>query len=97
VQYSFDLWEGTSVSSISSWLRGQKDVTSLVRVGSISHDGGKLVVDCTVLGIAQGFFLFKTREYANAPFRQGYIRMDDDFDEKADSVWLDDAVDTKEG
>jgi hypothetical protein len=38
---------------------------------AVSHEEGKLVVECTVLGIAQDFYLFKTREYANVPFRWG--------------------------
>jgi hypothetical protein len=89
VHYAFDLWEGTSVSARGVWLRGKQDIASLVRVGSLSHDEGKLIVNCTALAIAQGFYKLKTREYANAPYRRGYIIMgEDDFDEEEDSKWF---------
>lgn len=97
VEYSFDLYEGTSVSAISVWLRGSQDITSLLRVGSLSSEGGKLTVNCTVLGIAQGFYTFKTREYANAPFRRGFERVgaSEDFGDD-DDPFSDDEADEKE-
>lgn len=98
VEYSFDLYEGTSVSAISVWLRGSQDITSLLRVGSLSSEGGKLTVNCTVLGIAQGFYTFKTREYANAPFRRGFERVGapEDFGDDDDPFSNDEAEEKEE-
>jgi hypothetical protein len=93
VEFVFDRWNATSCSAWAGWLSGQKDVVSIVRVGSISKMENHLKLDATVFAIAQGFSGFKTREYANAPYRRGFQKVDNDEDDKVDESWVDDDED----
>jgi hypothetical protein len=47
------------------WLSGSKNVTSIVRVGTIKSEDGGLKIDGTVFAIAQGFSGFQSRDYTN--------------------------------
>jgi len=89
VEFTIDRWEATSSSAHGRWLSGRVDVTSIVKVSTISKTkSGKLKIQGTAFGIAQGFSGFKTREYATFPYRAG-VHIADDEDEIDDS-WLDD-------
>jgi hypothetical protein len=80
VEFTIDRWEATSSSAHSRWLSGQVDVTSIIKVSTITRTvKGKLLIKGTALAIAQGFSGFKTREYSTFPYRAGvYIADDDD-------------------
>lgn len=78
VEFTFDRWEATSCSAHGRWLRGKAEVTSIIRVSTLSRTGsGKLHMQGTVIAIAQGFFGLKTREYSTFPYRQGVYQEDD--------------------
>ncbi len=55
MEFTFDLWDCTSSSSYSHHLRGQWICTSLGFVRSVSHSGGKLLIQSTCLAIGTGF------------------------------------------
>ncbi|TYL87730.1 hypothetical protein [Bradyrhizobium cytisi] len=95
VEFTFDRFEATSSSAHGRWVSGSVDVSSIVRVGTITSESGKLRIQGTVLAIAMGFSGFKTREYATFPYRTGVYRVDDHFGEDDDS-WLDDDDDGEE-
>ncbi|MCK1480742.1 HNH endonuclease [Bradyrhizobium sp. 197] len=95
VEFTLDRFEATSSSAHGRWVSGSVDVSSIIRVGTITYEGGKLRIQGTVLAIAMGFSVFKTREYASFPYRAGVYRVDDDFGEDDDS-WLDDDNDDDE-
>jgi hypothetical protein len=82
VEFTIDRWEATSSSAHDLWLSGRYDVTSIVRVSTLSKSkAGKLLIQGTSFAIAQGFSGFKTREYATFPYRAGgYIADRDDDD-----------------
>jgi hypothetical protein len=63
VQYSFNLFESTSSSAYNLWLRGRHSSTSIVRVGTVTQENGRLTVIGTVIAIANGFGQLKTRDY----------------------------------
>ena len=82
VEFTFDRWEATSSSAHGRWLSGKVEVTSIIRVSSISSTkSGKLRIQGTVLAIAQGFSGFKTREYSTYPYRYGVHLMNEDDDD----------------
>jgi hypothetical protein len=45
------------------WLRGRHSSTSIVRVGTVTQENGRLTVIGTVIAIANGFGQLKTRDY----------------------------------
>ena len=63
VQYAFNLFEATSSSAYNLWLRGRHSSTSIVRVGTVTQENGRLTVVGTVIAIANGFGQLKTRDY----------------------------------
>lgn len=82
VEFTFDRFEATSCSAHGRWVSGRVDVSSIVRVGTITQEGGVLRIQGTVLGIAMGFSALKTREYSTFPYRGGVYRADFDEDEE---------------
>lgn len=96
VEFTFDRFEATSSSARGRWVSGRVDVSSIVRVGTVTHEAGVLRIQGTVLAIAMGFSGLKTREYSTFPYRAGVYRMDDDFDEDVDDSFLDDDDDDKD-
>lgn len=63
MQYTFNLFEATSSSAYNLWLRGRHSSTSIVRVGTVTQENGRLTVVGTVIAIANGFGQLKTRDY----------------------------------
>lgn len=63
VQYLFNLFEATSSSAYNLWLRGRHSSTSIVRVGTVTLDKGRLMIAGTVIAIANGFGQLRTRDY----------------------------------
>jgi len=63
VQYTFNLFEAASSSAYNLWLRGRHSSTSIVRVGTVTQENGRLTVVGTVIAIANGFGQLKTRNY----------------------------------
>ncbi|MCP3477631.1 HNH endonuclease [Bradyrhizobium sp. CCGUVB1N3] len=90
IEFTLDRFEATSSSAHGRWVSGRVDVSSIVRVGTITSEAGKLRIQGTVLAIAMGFSGLKTREYSTFPYRLGVYRVDDDFDEDDDNPFLDD-------
>lgn len=90
VEFTFDRFEATSSSAHGRWVSGRVDVSSIVRVGTITREAGVLRIQGTVLGIAMGFSALKTREYSTFPYRGGVYRTDDDFDEDEEDPFADD-------
>ncbi len=96
VEFTLDRFEATSSSAHGRWVSGNVDVSSIVRIGTITSENGKLRIQGTVLAIAMGFSGFKTREYATFPYRAGVYRVDDDFGEDDDPRLDDDDDDDEE-
>ncbi|ACF02176.1 HNH endonuclease [Rhodopseudomonas palustris TIE-1] len=63
VQYLFNLFEATSSSAYNLWLRGRHASTSIVRVGTVRLEKGRLTIVGTVIAIANGFGQLRTRDY----------------------------------
>lgn len=79
VEFAIDRWEATSSSAHGLWLSGRVDVTSIIKVSTLSKlESGKFRIRGTALAIAQGFSGFKTREYATYPYRAGVYISDDE-------------------
>jgi hypothetical protein len=93
IEFTFDRFEATSSSAHGRWISGHVDVSSIVRVGTITHEAGKLRIQGTVFAIAMGFSGLKTREYSTFPYRSGVYRVDDDFGEEDDNPFLNDTDD----
>lgn len=89
IAFTFDKWETTSNSAKYRWLTGRQDVSCIVRVVKMSHEeDGTLLIEGTVIAIAEGMPDLKKREYATVPFRPGFFRSRDD-DKDLDESWLD--------
>jgi hypothetical protein len=85
VRYVFDRWEATSCSCWVDWLRGRKSVGSLIRVRGVERINGKLVISGTILGIAHGLDILKTRDYS--PHLGRWIWMNDvESDDEDDDI-----------
>ncbi|MCD9295378.1 HNH endonuclease [Bradyrhizobium diazoefficiens] len=82
VEFTFDRWEATSNSAHGRWLSGRVDVTTIIRVSTISRTtSGKMRIQGTVFAVALGFSGFKTREYSTYPYRYGVRAISEDDEE----------------
>jgi hypothetical protein len=84
VTFIFDRWEATS---ISAWglLSGRREAASVLRIVSVRRAKGKVVLECTVIGISAAAGL-KQREYASLPYHPGVVVIDEREDEVEDFV-----------
>ena len=80
--FPLDRWEATSNSAHCCWLSGRQDAISLLRVMSIDDDSSCLRIGATALAIGAGLPGLREREYANAPFRTGFMRSSEEDDEE---------------
>jgi hypothetical protein len=63
VRFAFDRWEATSMSAWGLWLHGRQALGAIIQVKDISRENDVLVIQGTVLGIAQGLRELKKRDY----------------------------------
>ncbi len=72
VTSAIDRWEATSISAWSCYLKGIYEVSALMRVVSLGHVNGQLMVQGSSIAIGAPLEGMKTREYSNAPYRRGH-------------------------
>lgn len=63
VKFTIDKWEALSSSAHSTWLSGRVSAGTLLQVRSLEREDGKLVIQGTAIGIANGWHDLKTRDY----------------------------------
>lgn len=76
VKFVFDRWEATSVSAWG-WLSGREEAASVLRIVRVRRVKGKLVLECTVIGISAAAAGLKQREYASLPYRPEVVVLDE--------------------
>jgi hypothetical protein len=95
VSFTIDRWEATSHSAWSVWLNGRQAAACVLRVMKVERTEGRLHIATTAFAIGAALQGLQHREYANAPYRSGYvIRDDQDEDEDEDSALGDFGLDT---
>ncbi|WP_081076534.1 HNH endonuclease signature motif containing protein [Burkholderia cepacia] len=78
--FTFDRWYATSSSAHSVWLTGRHAVGCFCRVGDVSRERGKMIIECTVLGICAELPAQKSRSYlsSSVPLRGAQPTADDE-------------------
>jgi hypothetical protein len=82
VSFTVDRWEAVANSAWSGWLLGAHSAASIVRVGSVERNAGKLLLKCTGLAIGGTLQGLSNRSYLFATWKDPEIDEDDG--------WLDD-------
>jgi len=77
VSFTADRWEAVSNSAWSNWLKGRREIACALRVINVTRSEGMIHIETTAIAISAPLGGLKTREYANAPYRQGYYPDDD--------------------
>ena len=72
VTSTVDLWEATSNSAWSNYLKGTNEASALMRVVSLGQVNGRFTIQGSSIAIGAPLEDMKTREYSNAPYRRGY-------------------------
>jgi hypothetical protein len=85
IVFSIDVWEGTSNSAWSLWLRGPQRVGSIILVRSVDKTNGKLLIQGTGLAIGQGLKSLLARSYQGDFEPNRHADVGDDFEDWTDA------------
>lgn len=81
--YAIDRWEAVANSAWSVWLSGQQPAASIVRVGTVEPEAGRLHLRCTGLAIGSSLQGLSVRHYLHATWEEAGIE-----DEELDDGWF---------